>query len=533
MQTSKRKLLFVGFDSTMSTGLRGPTNLFGHPTDELLAEINGELSQWDSQPAQPVTKFSFGHFTLSFSAATKSGKTLKDIFIAHSVAAYLCGHLHTKFGKNLKRHHHYSHHALSSNQLFQLNGHRTPSENASYCSKVATKIDEFWEWEMGDWRQSRAMRILAIDRGRTSFVDINFKSGAKKTIIVPTYPLDSRFTSASSENHKCSTADPSSYEAIRALVFSSSPISSVTAKIYDSSSGNLINVLDTPMTKLKGSRGDLYAAPWNIQAFEDPSPQRYLLQIESTDVMGRLTTTELRPFSVSGEPARFSWSWKEFFVMGCQWDSLYYPILWGFYGLVLAIILIPKVLLSFSRKQYTYKNFKANKSLMNGLSWIFMELYNVPRAWLCMIGYLFYLVLFPWFYGQVFTESGEGAYMTYRGWVLRSNNLEKVEFLGSPDVMVVVLSHLFLVVLPAMVTIILLAVESGIYRDYLLSLSNKKRDDRDRSSKEAATSETIQPKRWLRKLLLVVCLAIYWRHLKVLFSCCAYYRILLPPSSLL
>ncbi|KAK6136233.1 hypothetical protein DH2020_030022 [Rehmannia glutinosa] len=403
IQTSKRKLLFVGFDSTMSSGLRGPTNLFGHPTDELLADINSELSQWDSQPSQPITKISFGHFPVSFSAASESGKTLQDIFTTHSVSAYLCGHLHTKFGKNLKRYHH-------SKQLFQWNGHRTPSDNASNCSNIATRICEFWELEMGDWRKSRAMRILAIDNGHISFVDINFTLGAKKTIILPTFPLDSRFTSASSQNY-------SSYGVIRALVFSASPILSVLAKIYDSSSGNLIVVFESEMTKLSKSRGDLYVAPWNIQAFEDPSPERYLLQIVATDIMNRSTFTELRPFSINGE----------------KW-----------------------------------------------------------------------------------------AYMTYRGWESEVNNSGKIEFLGSPDVMVVVLPHLFFVVLPTVVIIIALAAESGIYRDYCLSRSSKKRDDYDGRNKESAstndrvngTSGNILHKRWLRKFFLVVSLAIFWKHFK-------------------
>ncbi|KAG8380335.1 hypothetical protein BUALT_Bualt06G0004900 [Buddleja alternifolia] len=503
IQTRKRKLLFVGFDSTMSLGLRGPTNLFGHPTDELLTEINSELSQWDSQSAQPVTKVSFGHFPLSFSAAAKSGKTLQDIFINNTLSAYLCGHLHTKFGKNLKRHHR----ALSSKQLFQLNGHQTPSENVDNCS---TRIDEFWEWEMGDWRKSRAMRVLAIDRGHISFVDINFKLGAKKTIILPTFPLDSRFTSTSSQNYKCD--DPSSYGVIRALVFSSSQIVSVLAKIYDSSSGNLVLVLETPMTKL----GDLYVAPWNIQAFEDSSPDRFLLQIEATDIFTKKTETELRPFSVNGIPAKLQWSWKEFFVMGCQWDSLYHPILFSFYYLVLSILLIPKIVLSFSKNQYTYKNFKANKSFINFISWMYVELYSVPIAWCCMIGYLVYLVLCPWFYGQVFNESHERLYMTYKGWVLRFKNVEEIEFLGFPDVMVVVLPHLYLVVLPAIVAIMGLAAESGIYRDYILSLSSKKKDDFDVQNKEPAPRKLvfILRRRWLRKFLLAVSLAIFWKHFK-------------------
>lgn len=121
IQTSERKLLFVGFDSTMFVGLRGPTNLFGHPTDQILSEIDSALSQWDDDSdsefaKKPITKISFGHFPLSFSAPSESGKTLKDTFLRHSLSAYLCGHLHTKFGKNLKRHH-----EPSTQNLLQLN----------------------------------------------------------------------------------------------------------------------------------------------------------------------------------------------------------------------------------------------------------------------------------------------------------------------------------------------------------------------------------------------------------------------------
>ncbi|KAL1552184.1 putative metallophosphoesterase [Salvia divinorum] len=518
IQTSKRKLLFVGIDSTMDSGLRGPTNLFGHPTDELLAEIDAELLQWDSRSAQPVTKVSFGHFTLSFSAASKTGKTLKDIFIDRSLAAYICGHLHIKFGKNLKRHHHSSSRAQRSKQLLQLNGHRLASKNASStsCRETDASSDGFWEWEMGDWRKSRAMRVLAIDRGHISFVDVNFTLGAKKTIILPTYPLDSRFSSP--PNYKC---DPSTYGHIRALVFSASPIISVEAKVYDTSSGNLIVVLDTPMKLLAGSGGDLYVVPWHVQAFEDPSPERYVLQIEATDFKGRTTTTELRPFSVTGIPSRFKWSWAEFFVLGCQWDSLYYPILWGIYSFVLSALLIPRALLFFSKRHYTYINFRTNKSFINGLLWISTELYSIPAVSFCMIGYLLYLALCPWLYGQALSQEGKRAFMTYRGWVVsRFSFLEKMDFLGSPDVMVVVLPHLIFVVLPALVTIVVLAAESSVHRDYLLSISSRKKDGSDSRNKKCASQNTSgnkssEPKRrWIRRLFLVGSLAIFWKHFK-------------------
>lgn len=232
----------------MSVGLRGPTNLFGHPTDQLLTEINSELSQWDSGFPNPLTKLSFGHFPLSFSAASNSGKTLKDVFLRHSISAYLCGHFHTRFRKNLKRHHEPGHPSRYSQNIFQLNAYQLPSSRKN-CSSGGQPAEEFWELEMGDWR-SRAMRILAIDRGFLSFLDTDFKMGAKRTLILPTFPLDSRFMSTTLlHKFKCKTIDASFFGNVRALVFSTSTIVSVVARVYDSRPRNLYVVMEASMKK--------------------------------------------------------------------------------------------------------------------------------------------------------------------------------------------------------------------------------------------------------------------------------------------
>ncbi|XP_022744346.1 putative metallophosphoesterase At3g03305 [Durio zibethinus] len=527
LQAGEQKYLFVGLDSTMSVGLRGPTNLFGHPTDQLLTEIDLELSQWDSHSPKPVSKISFGHFPLSFSASSQSGKTLKDIFLKHSLSAYVCGHLHTSFGKNLKRHHLSSHLFLSSQKFFQFNVHQIPSEGTKNCSFGAPPVEEFWEWEMGDWRKSRAMRILAIDRGHVSFADIDFMSGSKKTIILPTFPLDSRFMSKSSSHHEyeCEHMLPSSYETVRALVFSVSPIVSVVAKIYDSRYGNLDTVMEVPMTKHvdTSSRGDLYTVPWNYKAFEDSSADRFWLQIEATDVMGRTTMTELRPFSINGLHAKVLWTWKEFFVMGCQWAALYYPILWLAMYFLLLLLLIPRAFLFFSRKRYTHKNSLNGKSLINGIGWVLQELCRVPFAWFGFLGYLFYLILFPWFAAQVFTDGGDRGYMTYMGWVVKSsNNKKNLDYIGSPDIMVVVLPHLIFVVLPAIFFTGALAAERAVYRDKFLSISGKKEDDYSRLNKRSLRYDSRGSRRskfhfggnWIRSILLILCLAIFWKHFK-------------------
>lgn len=511
----------------MNVGLRGPTNLFGHPTDELLTEIDSELSQWDSQTPYPTSKVTFGHFPLSFSASASSGKSLKDIFLKHSVSAYLCGHLHTRFGKNLKRHHQSKAQTPTFSQLFQSNIHQTPAESSKNCSFGAPQPEEFWEWEMGDWRKSRSMRVLAIDRGHVSYTDIDFKSGARKTIILPTFPLDSRFMSKSFLHHEygCEHMLPSSYETVRALVFSVSPVDSVVAKVYDLAPGHLEVVMEAPMSKYgnNASRGDLYIVPWNYKAFEDPSAERYWLQIEATDFMGRTTSTELRPFSINGLSAKVSWTWKEFFVMGCQWDSLYYPILWFSMCVLFLLLLIPKAFIFITNNHFTYKSFVAEKGFRNGVSWILQELCRIQVVWFGLLGYLFYLILFPWFSGQVFTDGGDRAYMTYKGWVVRSvNDARSHAYVGSPDVMVVVIPHLLFVVLPGILVMYAFAAERAVYRELFLSLSGKKEDDyggEDHKSineyKRRRRMKLLLGERWIRKFLLLLCVAVCWKHFKV------------------
>ncbi|KAJ4837126.1 hypothetical protein Tsubulata_030654 [Turnera subulata] len=519
IETNDRRHLFVGLDSTMSTGLRGPTNLFGHPTDQLLAELDSQLSQWDFSKDKPVTKVSFGHFPLSFSAPSLSQKSLKDTFLKHSLSAYLCGHLHSRFGRNLKRHHMSSHKLLSSQNLLQLNIHQMPYSSSENCSSLATVPADFWEWEMGDWRKSRAMRLMAIDRGHVSYLDIDFKLGAKKTIVLPTFPLDSRFMStlALHQKFECQDISPASYGTVRALVFSVSPIISVVARIYDTNPGSPDIVMDSSMTKVSGdmSMGEFYAASWNYKAFEDPSPERYWLQIEAIDAMGRSTFSERSPFSINGLAAKVSWTWKEFFVMGFQWAALYYPILTSTIFMLFLILLVPKLLI-LSKKHYCYKSFVAKKDLKNALAWILQDLCRVPIVWFGIIGYIIYLISCPWFSGQVFTDSSaERGFMTFMGWAVKSfKDRGKHEYIGSPDVMVVVLPHLHFVVLPAILVLGALVAERSMYKDYVLSRSGKKEDDHGQNTRihKRDGKSKFHYVRWIRKGLLLVCLAICWRH---------------------
>lgn len=88
---------------------------------------------------------------------------------------------------------------------------------------------------------------------------------------------------------------------------------------------------------------------------------------------------------------------------------------------------------------------------------------------------------------------------------------KKLEFIGSPDIMVLVLPHLFFVVLPTILVVGALAAEKSVYRVHFLSLSGKKEDDykKYRGNKRSKFYLTM---RWIRKLLLMVGLAICWKH---------------------
>nr|CAD1837463.1 unnamed protein product [Ananas comosus var. bracteatus] len=75
-----RRYLFIGIDDTMSIGIRGPSNLFGHPTDKRIDVVESELQYWDNSTAL-ITKVVFGHFPMSFTASSKTGTRYENVFL--------------------------------------------------------------------------------------------------------------------------------------------------------------------------------------------------------------------------------------------------------------------------------------------------------------------------------------------------------------------------------------------------------------------------------------------------------------------
>ncbi|KAI4342860.1 hypothetical protein MLD38_027428 [Melastoma candidum] len=134
---------------------------------------------------------------------------------------------------------------------------------------------------------------------------------------------------------------------------------------------------------------------------------------------------------------------------------------------------------------------------------------------------LFFLLMFPWCSGQIFTNSGKG-YMTYKGWApeyftYSGNHL----CIACPDVMVIVLPHLVLVVFPTILCVATLAAERGFYQECTYISIEKKEDDYPQEKRSLTQNDqgSITPrvrtsKRRLRKFLLLICLGILWKHYK-------------------
>lgn len=85
----------------MEVGLRHPSNLFGHPTDKALNELDAELKSVN----ETTVKIVYGHFPMSFTTYSETGKRVEGVMANNLVDAYVCGHLHTAFGRELYKYH--------------------------------------------------------------------------------------------------------------------------------------------------------------------------------------------------------------------------------------------------------------------------------------------------------------------------------------------------------------------------------------------------------------------------------------------
>ncbi|TKV96973.1 hypothetical protein SEVIR_9G465600v4 [Setaria viridis] len=433
-----RRYQFLGIDDTMSVGIRFPANLFGHPTDKRIEAVNSELQYWTNHSNAPVTKVVFGHFPMSFTASSEKGQRYESVFARQSISAYLCGHLHAKVSKQLWRHH----------EMRTIEGHKS----------------SFWEWELGDWKDYRLMRILAIDGGAVSFIDHTLKHALKTSILV-TYPTDSRSMNML-ESEKGSMRND-----INVLVFSHQVIRNVSARVFDSHSEFKI-VEEIPLQLVASSaHRPLFHAKWNAENYRSPSPTRYWLQVFVLDSHGVKISSEQRPFSVEGKMAIPTRPWLNYLVFEVQWEDMYQVLLWSNMGFTTVLLLTPKLLYHFVRRSSSYQRWAVSVlsspiQLRKAYFWLIWFLIEGTRSkpfWLCLVIYVLWLIEMPWFWGCATSEDGEIAQMYLFGWSMPFHDGGFTgNKLSNPDVLVITLPFLYLVLVPVIVLIYGLFAEKAI-----------------------------------------------------------------------
>ncbi|CAN6465957.1 unnamed protein product [Victoria cruziana] len=416
--------VFLGLDDSLEIGLRCPSNLFGHTNDKRIHSLSSELQYWDAHLVGPVTKIVFGHFPLSFISSSETGQFYENVFARESVSAYLCGHLHAKFSKKLWRHH-----------LIRNTGGSRQGVSG-----------EFWEWELGDWKEYKLFRILGIDHGHVSFVDLSLSNlfhpgkGFQTTVLV-TYPLDSR--NMNSVNSKSSNAR----DDVSALIFSATPVKHVCAKIFDSSKEFEL-VEEFPLYQSHNANTScLYRGSLNASKYKHTSPMRFWLQVIAVDAHGNETATELRPFSMEGKPTLLRKTWLEYLVLHVKWETMYKILLRGNICFLLMLLFLPK-LLAYFMENMSHRRWTMSVSTSSPIGrtrntflplWFLLEGSRERTIWFSMVLYLLCLLVFPWFWGHAASEDGVLSHMSIHGWTVSLPGEIRKDRVANPDIMAITL----------------------------------------------------------------------------------------------
>lgn len=200
---------FIAIDACLEPGPRRPFNFVGMLTFEELKNINSFIKIIENTHSNYTIWF--GHFPTS--CILSQGEHVRSLIgKLDQGLVYLCGHLHTLGG------------IVPSMYTLQREG--------------------FLELELGDWKDNRMYRLMAIDHGLISFVDVHHNEWP---VVLVTNPKHALFIIPGKENLE--TIKHSSH--IRILAFSISPIVEVNVRVDD---GNWI--------KCDNVEGPLYVAKW-------------------------------------------------------------------------------------------------------------------------------------------------------------------------------------------------------------------------------------------------------------------------------
>ncbi|CAG9823206.1 unnamed protein product [Phaedon cochleariae] len=347
-QMRKRNTLytFIGIDACLEPGPRRPFNFVGMLDDVEVDEINSLIKKTESSPSN-YTIF-FGHFPTSCILTTSGTESARDLIGKHKKGlVYVCGHLHRLGGLVPKM----------------------------YTLQKAG----FLELELGDWKDNRVYRLLAIDHGMLSFIDIHHRQWPVVLITTPKHAL---FMNPAKENINILRHSTN----IRILAFSLSRIDFVKVKIDDGS-----------WIQCKRVKGPLFVAPWN--------PHDYLqglhnIEVFVKDVDGR-TRSDLQPFSLDGTRLSFGVLSKLALMTNAS------VIFKSFFYVMMVLTVLPLVLIRYIHFLVAGGKLvkpRARKSCW--FSWLrkMWILTTVDRLFWPVVLYPVYLAVGPWSIGHIVEE---------------------------------------------------------------------------------------------------------------------------------
>ncbi|XP_064622069.1 transmembrane protein 62-like isoform X2 [Lineus longissimus] len=234
---------FIAADACPDPGPKRPFNFFGVLSEPRLKVLQG----FRQRASSSNTTIWMGHYPSSLIVTPEPG--FRDLISSGS--AYLCGHLHTLGGV--------------MPQMFTM--HKEGN----------------LELELGDWRDNRIYRVMAIDHDLLSFIDVTF---GQWPIILVTNPKNAAFVVP----HHEPTGRMLRSSFIRTLVWSDSEIEKVDISINGQHHGQARHV-----------KGPLYVLEWNPSMF---SEGLHALSVTALDVNGKKQTVD-QQFSLDNTDVGF------------------------------------------------------------------------------------------------------------------------------------------------------------------------------------------------------------------------------------
>ena len=234
---SGKTLSIVAMDASLNPGPKKVYNFLGHLTDKHISQ----LAELKAKAELSEHQLYFGHFPISCIVPSAEAKS-----IVSGGLAYLSGHLHTLGGLAPK--------------LYTIHRSGTP------------------ELELGDWKENRMWRLLAVDNGLLTFTDQRHGEMHWPVVLVTNPKPASMIAPAVELLDKILASN-----LIRVLVFSVSQITEVKVAIDN---GDW-----TVMTEDKGQTG-LYTAPWDPQDYSGAAHNLKVV-VTMVDDFGEVSTKEV------------------------------------------------------------------------------------------------------------------------------------------------------------------------------------------------------------------------------------------------